>query len=95
MCVCTHAGGNVFALNWFVMFFHSFDLLSFVQSTFFAILGQEREREKEEGRERKEKGKERMGKIATSKSRECLKNKTKSQKGEQNQKNIFYLSFAF
>ena len=58
VCVCTHAGGNVFALNWFVMFFHSFDLLSFVQSTFFAILGQEREREKEEGREwvKKERG---------------------------------------
>ena len=55
----------------------------------------EREIEKEEGRERKEKGKERMGKIATSKNRECQKNKTKSQKGEQNQKNTFYLSFAF
>ena len=50
MCVCTHAGGNVFALNWFVMFLHSFDLLSFVQSTFFAILGLERERERERER---------------------------------------------
>ena len=49
VCVCTHAGGNVFALNWFVMFLHSFDLLSFVQSTFFAILGLERERERERG----------------------------------------------
>ena len=60
VCVCTHAGGNVFALNWFVMFLHSFDLLSFVQSTFFAILGLERERERERGipgkRKRKRKG---------------------------------------
>ena len=56
VCVCTHAGGNVFALNWFVMFLHSFDLLSFVQSTFFAILGQKRERERE--REKGDSGKE-------------------------------------